>query len=366
MGIRFSHLLAIGIAGSIGLWMASGTIVRSGEGDNENSTPPPAQRLEKASTKLFTVRVKEVSAQLRHPTLEIRGRTEADAKVEVKAETNGRVVKRIVQEGSKVKTGDLLCVLDRGAREARVLQANARLAQAEINYKATTQLQGKGFIADNKIAEMKATLDGAKASLREAEVELSRTEIRSPIDGVIEAPITEVGSMLAMGGTCAKVVNPNPMLMIGAVSENNVQKIHVGQVAKVKLIGGKVVTGAVRYIAQSSDMNTRTFRVEIEIPNSDHSLRDGLTATAFLALDTQNVHFISPGVLTLSDEGSIGVRAVDENDTVVFYPVEIVGGDTDGVWLDGLPAKFRLITVGQDFVKAGEVVEPVLERVEAN
>ncbi|WP_068316539.1 efflux RND transporter periplasmic adaptor subunit [Polycladidibacter hongkongensis] len=366
MGIRFSHLLALGIAGSAALWMASGTVVQSGQGENEGSTPPPAQRNAEQAAKPFSVRVTEFKAIERQPVLEMRGRTEADAKVEVRAETSGIVAKRPAFEGARVKPGELLCVLDRGAREARVLQANAKLAQAELNYEASTKLSGKGYAAKNKLAAEKASRDAAKAALQEAEIELARTEIRSPIAGIVEAPLVEEGAMLTIGQTCAKVVNPDPMLVVGAVSEGDVKKVALGQKAIINLVGNEQVLGDVRYVAQSSDPDTRTFRIELAVDNSERKLRDGMTAVAMLQLPQEHAHYISPGILTLDDQGRVGVRAVNSDNLVVFYEVQLIGGDTKGVWVNGLPDSVNIITVGQDYVGEGQKVTPVPYAAESN
>ncbi|WP_102867566.1 efflux RND transporter periplasmic adaptor subunit [Pseudovibrio exalbescens] len=366
MAIRFSYILAAAIAGGVALWMSSGTIVVGGQGANENSVPPPAVRVEAENEEAFPVRVERFKAQLRRSYLDLRGRTEADTKVEVRAETTGQVEKRLVQEGQRVKSGDLLCVLDRGAREARVLQANAQLAQAQLDFEAANELSGKGFTANNRVAALKAARDAAQAELREADIELSRTEIRSPIRGIVESPMVEMGTILSVGQICATVIDPDPMLAIGAISETNISRVYLGQPARIELVTGDVVEGKVRYIAPSADPDTRTFRVEVEIPNPDGTVLDGITALTQLKLPEQKAHYMSPAYLTLNDNGVIGLRGVDESNTVVFYPVEVIGGDTEGVWISGLPEEATIIVVGQDYVSAGKTVKPVFETAEVN
>ncbi|KZL17807.1 Toluene efflux pump periplasmic linker protein TtgD precursor [Pseudovibrio axinellae] len=361
MAIRFSHVLALGLTAGIGIWMATGTTVVMGQATDENSTPPPAERMKAKLSLPFAVKVETINATLRTPFLEMRGRTQADTRVEVHSETSGIVNKRPVSEGMFVHKGDLLCSLDRGAREARVLQANAALAQANIDYKAANELNNKGFSAANRVVALKASRDSASALLQEAELELERTDIRAPIDGIIESPLTEMGAMLGVGKVCATIMAPDPMLAIGAVSESNIQAVKIGQAANVSLVTGQSVQGKVSYIASSADPDTRTFRVEVELPNPDFSLKDGVTTRTLLQLAEEKAHFVSPGILTLADNGNIGLRGVDEDNKVVFYPVELIGGDTQGVWLKGLPDEVTVITVGQDFVKDGRTVNPVSE-----
>lgn len=366
MAIRFSHVLALGLTAGIGIWMATGTTVVMGQGTGEGSTPPPAERVKALGSVPFAVKVQTLEATVRTPFLEMRGRTQADTRVEVHSETAGVVRTRPATEGMFVRKGDLLCSLDRGAREARVLQANAALAQANIDFEAASKLNNRGFSAANRVIALKATSDAAKAQLQEAELELERTAIRAPIDGIIETPLTEVGAMLGVGNVCATIMAPDPMLAIGAVSESNIQAVKIGQTAVVNLVTGQTVEGKVSHIASSANPDTRTFHVEVELPNSDFDLRDGVTTSTQLQLANEKAHFVSPGILTLADNGDIGLRGVGADNKVIFYPVEMIGGDTKGVWLKGLPEKVTVITVGQDFVKEGRVVHPVFETAEVS
>lgn len=365
MNIRFSHLLAVGISVGVAAWMWSGTYVEGGRADAADATPPPAQRAAEAAQKPFRVSVRDLVAEPRESVLVIRGRTEAEATVDVRAETSGRVTERPVQEGQRVEKGDLLCRIESGAREAKVLEARALLAQAKLDHSAATQLQGKGFTAQTRVAALKAAMDAAQARLEEAEFELSRTRITAPIAGVVISPLVEVGTMLSAGQTCATVIDAQPMLMIGQVSEREVAKLSIGDDATITLVSGDTVRGTLRYVAPAADSATRTFRVEIEIPNADSGLREGLTATARVPLSAQPAHRVSSGILTLNDAGEIGVRVLDDGDKVRFVPVTILGGDDKGVWLAGLPDKVRVIVAGQDYVVEGQTVEPVPAEAEA-
>ena len=70
-------------------------------------------------------------------------------------------------------------------------------------------------------------------------------------------------------------------------------------------------------------------------------------------------HLVTPSALTLNDNGVVGVKTVEPDNTVKFRTVEIIANNIDGVWLGGLPNKIQLITVGQEFVIDGEIVTPV-------
>ncbi|WP_417673598.1 efflux RND transporter periplasmic adaptor subunit [Roseibium sp.] len=366
MRLKFSYVLAAGLAAGIGLWMYSGTYVIGGRGDSADATPPPSERQEKSGDAPFRVQVATLTATERQPVLEIRGRTEAEAKVEVRAETAARVIERPAVEGNPVSKGDVLCVLDKGTREAKVLEAKAGLAQARLDHSAATQLSSKGFTAETRVAALQAALDAAQARVEEANMELDRTVIHSPIDGIIQSPMANVGARLNVGDVCATVVETDPMIAIGQVSEADIGLISKGMDAEVRLISGQSMSGTVRYISPAADPETRTFRIEVELPNKKGIARDGTTALTRLKLPTQRAHMISPAILTLNDDGELGLRGVNDDQITVFYPVKVLGGGDDGIWVGGLPDSVRIITVGQDYVTDGQKVEPVLKTAEVS
>lgn len=356
--INGSIVLALLMAAAIGLWMSTGTVVVGGQESAGSRTPPPAERIAAADTP-FRVRVRTIDAVERPQTLLMRGRTEAEARVEVKAETSGRIAERPVRKGDEVAPGDLLCRLDPGARRAQLLQAEALAAKAALEHKGATRLLDKGFESETRVAATKAALDAADAAVAEARLDLERTSITAPIAGIVEEPLAEIGETLSVGGVCAMLIDTDPMLVIGQVSERDIARLTVDRPAEVKLVTGETVEGRIRHVSRVADPDTRTFTVEIEIANPQRALRDGVTAEATIPLPPVRAHRLSPGVLTLADDGRLGVRAVDEEGTVMFLPVTLLGQDGDGVWVAGLPERTTVIVVGQEYVVEGQRVEPV-------
>jgi len=112
----------------------------------------------------------------------------------------------------------------------------------------------------------------------------------------------------------------------------------------------------VRYISKVGRSKTRTFRVEVWIDNADGTVLEGLTAELKIPTGSEPAHLVSPAVLTLNDKGVMGIKAVSDAGRVVFHPVRILADTPEGIWLSGLPKKLNLITVGQEFVRAGQKV----------
>lgn len=304
-----------------------------------------------------SVRIEVVTAQNMPIEVPLRGRTKASSSVSVVAQTSGIVQSLSVKKGQEVKAGDTLCTLDQGARQLAVDQAQAAVDQAQTAYNANLELVKKGVAASNTTLAVEAQLKGAQAQLQSAKLELDRTIIKSDIAGTVSDPMTSVGSMLAPGQPCATVVELDPMLFVASVPEARIQYAKLGLKAAVTTITGDKAEGTVSYIAPTADDATRSFPVEIDLPNADFKLRDGITAEAVVNVGTAPVHVLPQSVLTLDDDGVLGVRTVEDGNKVAFHAVTIIRDTRDGVWVTGLPFKVNVITVGQEFVQPGQIVD---------
>jgi multidrug efflux system membrane fusion protein len=384
-------LIIIGIA----VWMGTGTIVNGGNGPGngerpaialvepeggtlteavKNVSPDHSEKEAEAHEAAETiaerndasgngdsgaprsVRIEASTAKLMPIDVPLRGKTEAKSQVAILAQTSGIINTVNVEKGQKVAAGDVLCELDRGSREAAVAQAKATLAQAQTAYDTTTALIKKGIAATNTVQAVEASLSAAKAGLQNAELELERTEIKTEIDGVVQGPIATVGSMLSAGQSCASVVQLDPMLFTASLSEAKMGYAKLGLPATVTTISGEKVEGKVTYIGSVADEATRSFPVEIQLSNPDGKVLSGTTAEAVVLVGTAPVHILPQSILTLDDSGVLGIRTVEGGDTVAFHPVDIIKDTRDGVWIVGLPPKINVITIGQEYVKQGQVV----------
>ncbi len=379
----------------IAVWLGTGTLIQGGKGPGEGERPvisllepeggPISDSIENAGVQAHgaaegaehidphetiaerqataggdadkprSVRVKTFVARPMSIDVPLRGQTMAKASVTASAETTGIVASVEVQKGQTVKTGDLLCTLDQGTRAAAVAQATAGLAQAQLAYDSNIALVQKGVAAANTTAGVEAALKAAQAGLDQATAELDRTRILAKSDGVVQDPITTVGSMLGAGQPCATIVQLDPMVFSGNVPEKYIELARLGQPATITTISGAKLEGKVSFIASVADQATRSFPVEIEIPNADGKLLAGISATAIVNIGTAPAQLLPQSVLTLDDKGVLGVRTVEDG-KVAFHEITIVKDTREGVWVTGLPLTLDVITIGQDFVQAGQTV----------
>lgn len=309
-----------------------------------------------AEPERFTVIARTISPQEWRDVIIVRGRSEAEKKVVVRAETAGAVTETPTALGAAVKAGDVLCRLGVDARRAQLAEARAALARADLDFNAARRLNEEGFRAETGVAAARAARDQAAAQVERARLELAKTEIVAPFDGVFDHRAAEIGDFLSIGDACGTVIQPTPFLVTGAVSERDVGKISRGDRGVAALATGETVEGVVRFVASAADPATRTFNVELEVPNEDGLLRDGVTAEFRIFAEKRNAHHAPRSTLVLNDAGEIGIRTLTDDNVVEFARVRLIGEEETGVWVDGLSGDVRVITQGQSFVSAGQAV----------
>lgn len=295
------------------------------------------------------------SAQSFSDTLVLRGRTEADRRVEVRAEISGLVASPPLRKGALVEEGDILCELSEGDRAAEMTEAQARLNEAQLNSEAADRLAEKGYTSTTQANSMVAMLEQARARVLRAQIDLDRLHVKAPFDGILETDTAELGSLLQNGSVCATLIALDPIKLVAFAPERSVDALETGAPVSARLITGREVKGEITFVSRSADRETRTYLMEAEAPNADLSIRDGMTAEIDVALEGRMAHLLPQTALTLDNDGALGVRmAVDG--AARFVEVEILRDDPVGVWVAGLPEQADVIVVGQEFVTDGQAL----------
>jgi len=314
-------------------------------------TPPEERRV--------GVVVQRVEERDLESAVVLRGRTEAARQVEVRAETSGLVASDPLPRGSTVQAGDVMCQLDPGTRRAQLVEAEARLTEAQINFDAATRLSEDGFAAQTRVAAADAARRGAEAAVEAARTELGRLEIRAPFDGLLEADTAERGSLMSQGGLCGTVMRLDPILLVAFAAEAQIDQLDLGAAAGARLANGTEVMGRVTFLARSADPATRTFRVEVTVPNPNLAIRDGLSADLLVAATGNRGHLVPGSALTLDDGGQLGLRLIDADSRTFFAPVRVLRDTAEGFWVAGLPETADIVVVGHEYVTDGVQVRAV-------
>lgn len=350
-----SWLMSAGIIVLVSLWLASGLL---GKDDEQTSA---AASLAQPAPKKDSVRVRTQQAEQVMRTIIVNGKTAPARTVHLAAETDGRVEFIGAERGASLETGKVIVKLDERDRSARLAHAQATVKQREVEYQGRLRLKSESYVSEAQLQEAVALLEAAKAELKRAELDLKYMVVRAPFPGALQSRAVEIGDFVKRGDPIGTYVDNRTIVVSANVSEFDAHYVEVGDAASARLATGATVKGRIRYVAPVADDSTRTFLVELEVDNNAGRLRAGGTAELRIPAEEVLAHRISPSLLTLDDAGNVGIKIVGEDNRVQFIVADIALSTNDGVWLAGLPDTATIITVGQGYVAAGNVVNAVPE-----
>lgn len=354
---RFHKLAALAVLVGVGVWVATGEFSSVGSAQNEAAQPAETAEQPKAAPR--TVAVITPPRQMHARAIRISGRTEAEKRVTLATRVMGVIESLPVKQGQRVERGDLIMRLDAEDKEAAIRMAESVVAQRQAEADAAERLVAGGNAPKLQADQTRAALATAKSQLENAKAELAQYEIYAPYNGLIDRVPVQRGSTILAGAEVATLINLDPLLAIGEVSERDLRYLKLGDSADIKLVDGKVVKGTLRYISRDASSATRTFRIEVAIPNESKQLPAGMTAEITLLAEQTDSVMLPRSVVTLSSDGDLGIRAVDKDNKVVFFPIDLVDDTPNGLVLAGIPADARVIVAGQDLVTEGDEVKPV-------
>ena len=256
----------------------------------------------KSSTELTSVVIQKSSSDFFSPKIVLNASATSEKRVRVIAKTSGEVMPNEVSQGQWVEKDQVLCSL--------------------------------------------------------GVVELNRTEVKAPFRGYVEK-IIKPGNYLNRGEICAVIIELDPVTFIAEVPEAEIKTIIKGQIVSIQLVTGEIIKSSLSFVSKSATPSTRSFRVEAEVENSNGLIRDGITATMQINTNKILATKIAPSIMLLSDEGSLGVRVVDNKAVVKFIPIKILEDTQDGIWVSGIQNSSNLIVRGQGYVENGQQVMPI-------
>lgn len=349
----------------------------SGCGDNKQpnpaaSAPPPA------------VTVVKVTAAEIKPSTTFTGRIEARNKVDLRARVDGFLEKRLFTEGADVAESELLFVIEKGLYQAAVDQAKAALETAESTLKLAdldvdrqTQLFQRNVTAQAtleqataKQGEARGNMLAQKAALEKAELQLSYTDIKSPISGRIGRASVSLGNFVSpSNGALATVVSQDPIYASFPVTQREMLAVRKQQAAGkggeyviyVQLADGSRYPGAgkIDFLDNTVNQGTDTVQVRAAFANPDRILVDGQLVTVVAEEGKGESALVVPQQALQVDQTGPYVLVVDKDNKIQIRRVETdAARGVNIVIRKGLAADELIVTEGIQRVRPGQVVAP--------
>lgn len=340
-------IIACSFLGILTIWMLTGLF---------SCKPKEDHQVDVIENTLFTVRVREIEAELIGQEIILNGKTAPARRVTLRTEIDSKVVSLGSKRGDFVEAGEMIITLDEKDLRFRLQEAEALLQQRTLEYKAAENLFNKQMHSEMKVAEAKSALEHANAVVAKTTLDLKNTEITAPFSGMLQSRFVEIGDYVHLGQPVAELIETDPLIISAPVSERYIHMLYKGMPGIGKLVSGQQVEGIVSYLSPESDSKCRTFTVEVEVPNPDHKIAAGETVQLILSSEPIQAYKVPLSALVLDDEGVLGVKIIDQQDSVHFVPAKIVKSTNTETWITGLPEKVRIIIVGQHYVRDNEQV----------
>ena len=402
------------LAGVVG-WLGSGQITNVNAQDeaNSNTTENKDTNSYKSDDNsneneelVFSVETKVFKANLIDQSIELQGQTIHNKKIDVKSETSGNISEINFSRGDKVNKNLSLVLISMDDRKEKLLSAQKDLERLskelilneknrdnllrqniekiklyEIEYASAKQLIDKGLSSKSKLslasfnlanaeadredinikfestlANLEAQITNVKSLLKNIKLDIAKTNISAPFDGIISEKMIEETEFISIGTPLFTIIDLDPIKIEGYLSEFDVNKVSVGTNALIEDSNGIKKNGTITFISPSAEISTRTFEITIEANNKDLTYKSGITTKIIIKGSELKAHKIPPSILTLLDDGTVGVKAVNKENNVVFYPTKTIKDTIDGMWVSGLPESVNLIISGQEYISIGEKI----------
>lgn len=277
--------------------------------------------------------------------------------VNLAARTEGQIESISARRGDNVKKGALLLKIEKEQRSETLKTAQYQLQQADALFNAAKKLNTEGYRADTSLDGRRAELAKAKENLKRAENELSFTQVSSPIDGLVEDRLVEIGDYVQKGTPFYQLISKGEYKIVAYVSQKDRNSIQTGGAATAILATGKEVSGTINFIASNAHPVTHTYKIEVKILSVE-SLPTGMSAKLSVPTTPETAHFVPYVAMVLNDKGNLGVVILDETNTAQFTEINPLDDDGKGFYLKGLPAESLVVIRGQSNLIDGDIVIP--------
>lgn len=342
-----SVMLALSFLIVIIIWMLTGI--------EEKEGASTINKTDVNNTSMSVVVVKS-NAKKVSKKVTVQGQVEANRIISLKTEVEGKIIALPITLGDRVKAGTILAKVSLQTLLAKRAQAVANLKFQEQELAAKKKLFSRKLESESTLSLAQANLEAANATLEEVNYEIENTHIKAPFSGVFDRRFVEIGDYVERGNEILSLVDDFKLKVTAMVPQQQVENLSLGQQVTVTLKNGENLTGPLSFISTTADAKTRSYRVEILIENSIHRHVIGMTASLSIPVKEISGHLVNASTLSLDNQGQLQVKVVDYENKVLIYAVEMIRTDANKIWISGLPETVNLITLGQDFVVAGQMV----------
>lgn len=316
--------------------------------------------------RVINVEVAELTPQPFVEEIRLTAVVTANQDVIVSAEESGPIREVFVDKGARVRQGQPIAKIDDAVLSAQVDQARAQADLASQTWERRRRLWEEDRVG-SEIAylEAKFAAQQTAANLKALQERLDRTTIRAPFAGILDERMIEVGSMMSPGQTVARVVDLDPVKIVGGVPERYAADVRAGAEVEITfdVLPGQTFVGPIRYVGSTVNAQNRTFPIEVVIRNPERLFKPQMVANVSVARrELADAIVVPQDALVRVERGYVAFVVTEREGAEVAEVRRLELGPTrrnQVVVETGLESGDRLIVVGQKSVADGDRVNVV-------
>ncbi|MGB5227065.1 efflux RND transporter periplasmic adaptor subunit [Eudoraea sp.] len=323
--------------------------------------------LQDSNSKLALVSTFRTDAQAFQHYLDLQGNVMTKQNVLIYPEMAGTLINVYVKEGQKVNKGQLLATIDDGGMSSQLAQLKTQAALAKTTFERQKRLWEQKIGSEIQYLQAETNYLAVENSVKQAQSQLSKANVRAPFSGIIDDVIQEQGTVVSPGSGQAvfRIVNLSDMYIEVDVPESYLKGVTVGKEVKVYFpVLGDSITSVIRQTGNFINPTNRSFRVEIAVPNKKRNIKPNLTARVQINNYSSDDAILIPQ--SVISENALGEQyvylatEVDSNDMAIAKKQIINTGQTQGDYVEvlaGIRPGVQVILEGARNVRENQQVK---------
>lgn len=312
---------------------------------SEEQTSIVAQKNPAVAVRAAAVDYREVGTQY-----EANGTFQPNKEVNLSSETQGRVIRVLVEEGSYVRAGQTLAIIKGDQQNVSVANAQAVYNNALSELKRFESAYATGGVTQLQVAQARLQVETTRNQLKSAQIAAGNVNVRASFSGVINKKNVEAGAFVSPGQALFEIVNISTLKLAVKVDEKNIGAVRVGQNVAVSssIYPDEQFNGVVTFIAPKADASLN-FPVEVEIKNNaNNSLKAGMYGTAYFGDKATGQVLTIPRTAFVGSVSSNQVFVIKNGKAVL---TQITSGRNFGEYVEVLSG----VSKGEQVVVSGQI-----------
>lgn len=291
---------------------------------------------------------------------------EADAEAGVIAKVAGEIREILVEEGDEVRSKQVLARLDGDRLRLELMRSEANLRKAQRDYQRNVDLKDRSLISTGDFEKLKYEMQALEAAYNLAKLELSYTDIRAPITGVISQRFVKIGNTINVNDVTFQVTSFEPLIVYLHVPEREYRRIERGQTAVIEVdaLQGSEFQATVARISPVVDPATGTFKITVEVSDPTRQLKPGMFGRVNIVYDMHAQALQVPRSAIIDEAGETSVFVVEDAKAVRRTIKTGYSNNGHIEVLDGLTGSEKIVVVGQAGLREGSKVS-IINAVDA-